>query len=152
MNRKLYLAALGLALTTAAAGTMPVMAEGKDAYTAVAGGTATFEKYLIMKDNAEVPNVTFSFTAAPAEKIDASKDAGTLKVYKGVGTPTIADVTFAQGQDTWTEAQKLPDISVQKEADGKDNLTLGAGEKYARKDVTVDLSGINFNEDRKSVV
>lgn len=146
MNRKLYLAALGLALTTAAAGTMPVMAEGKT-YAPIAGGSATFEKYLIMKDNAEVPNVTFSFTAAPAENvINADKDAGTLKVYKGVGNPTIADVTFAQGQDTWTEAQKLPDISVQKEADGKDNLTLGAGEKYARKDVTVDLSGISFNE------
>lgn len=153
MNRKLYLAALGLALTTAAAGTMPVMAEGKDAYTAVAGGKATFEKYLIMKDNAEVPNVTFRFTAAPAEKIDASKDAGTLKVYKGVGTPTIKDVTFAPAdtKTTYDAVQDLPSgVNVQKQTDGKttnkDNLTLGDGEKYARKDVTVDLSGISFNE------
>lgn len=155
MNRKLYLAALGLALATAAAGTMPVMAEGKDAYTAVAGGKATFEKYLIMKDNAEVPNVTFSFTAAPAENvINADKDAGTLKVYKGVGNPTIADVTFAQGQETWTKAQGAQDlpttVNVQKEdtkdTTNKDKLTLGDGEKYARKDVTVDLSGISFNE------
>ena len=153
MNRKLYLAALGLALTTAAAGTMPVMAEGKDAYTAVAGGKATFEKYLIMKDNAEVPNVTFSFTAAPAEKIDASKADGTLKVYKGVGTPTIKNVTFAPAdtKTTYNAVQDLPSgVNVQKQTDGKttnkDNLTLGDGEKYARKDVTVDLSGISFNE------
>lgn len=148
MNRKLYRAALGLALATAAAGTMPVMAEGTK-YVAVAGGSATFEKYLVMNANAEVPNVTFKFSAAPAEKIDAS--AGNLQVYAGLGTPTIADVTFAQGQDTYNTLQDLPkEVTVQKEdtkgTTNKDKLTLESGEKYARKDVTVDLSGISFEE------
>lgn len=157
MNRKLYLAALGLALTTAAAGTMPVMAEGKDAYTAVAGGKATFEKYLTMNSQSEVPNATFKFSVDGGVTALDSDGTSTLHVYAGndannvVGTPTISDAVFAQGNTTYDAIQDQPtSVTVKNQDDGKttnkDLLTLDTGKKYARHDVTVDFSGVKYKE------
>lgn len=157
MNRKLYLAALGLALTTAAAGTMPVMAEGGVTYAPVSGGNAVFEKYLTMNSQSEVPNATFKFKIDGAVTALDSDGTSTLHVYAGndannvVGTPTISDAVFAQGDTTYNTIQKQPgSVTVRKQDDGKtdnnDLLTLGEGKKYARHDVTVDFSGVQYKE------
>ena len=160
MNRKLYLAALGLALTTAAAGTMPVMAEstGKE-YAPVAGGSAVFEKYLTMNSQSEVPNATFKFTIDGGVTALDSDGTSTLHVYAGndannvVGTPKISDAVFAQGDTTYKTIQDQPtSVTVrnhdkgENEAVNKDLLTLDTGKKYARHDVTVDFSGVQYKE------
>lgn len=157
MNRKLYLAALGLALTTAAAGTMPVMAEGKDAYTAVAGGKAVFEKYLTMNSQSKVPNATFTFAIDGNVTALDSDGTSTLHVYAGndannvEGTPTISNAVFAPTDTAYDAIQDQPtSVTVRNQDDGKttnkDLLTLDSGKKYARHDVTVDFSGVQYKE------
>ena len=58
-------------------------------------------KYLIMDAGDNVPNATFSFTVAPgaARSVDTSDNA-VMQVLPGVGTPTIADVTFSNSDAT----------------------------------------------------
>lgn len=101
-------------------------------YTAVNGTSMTFDKYLIMDADAHVPNATFQFTVAQGSAIPAT--TGKMAVLAGIGTPTIADVTFAPGGTTYTTKQ------------GTDDVTLTAGQMYAKKTVTVSFSGISFPE------
>lgn len=87
---------LALALLTAVV--LPGAAMAGNSYTPVQGGTTTFTKYLVMETDAHVPNATFKFTVAPGTAIPA--EAGKMEVLAGIGTPTIADVSFAEGNDT----------------------------------------------------
>ena len=157
MNRKLYRAALGLVLATAAAGTMPVMAEGRDAYTAVSGGKAVFEKYLTMNSQSKVPNATFTFAIDGNVTALDSDGTSTLHVYAGndannvEGTPTISNAVFAPTDTAYDAIQDQPtSVTVRNQDDGKttnkDLLTLDSGKKYARHDVTVDFSGVQYKE------
>ena len=120
---------------------MPVSA----ANAPVAGGTFDFDKYLVMDINANVPNVSFTFSIAPGKAVSAS---GTNHViYKGndvnrvVGTPVLkvggvstGTVTFAPTptENTYTSAQE------------GDVVTLTGEQKYAVKTLTVDFSGVTF--------
>ena len=94
-------------------------------YTAVAGTSTTFNKYLVMDVDANVPNATFAFTVAPGDAIAATNTS--VAVLKGIGTPTIADVTFAPTDST---TAGLP----------SDTDTATAGQKYAKQTVTGHLS------------
>lgn len=98
-------------------------------YTEQQGTTTTFEKYLTMDEQANVPNATFKFTAAPGEAISATNEG--MAVLAGIGTPTIGDVTFAVTDTTY---DGLP----------TDGDTATAGRMYAKKTVTV-----TFGEDCK---
>ena len=94
------------------------------AYTPI-NGTADgfkFNKVLSMDKNANTPAATFSFSVAPGAAIAAG--TGTLEVKPGVGTPTIADVTF-----TANEAGTVSDNT-----------------KTVTKQVAVNLSGCSFSE------
>ena len=101
-------------------------------YTAVAGTSTTFYKYLVMDVDANVPNATFAFTVAPGTAIAATENS--VAVLAGIGTPTIADVTFAPTDST---TAGLPS-----DATG----TTTANKKYATKTATVDFSKISFTE------
>ena len=101
-------------------------------YRAVAGTSTTFYKYLVMDVDANVPNATFKFTVAPGTAIAATENS--VAVLAGIGTPTIANVTFAPGNTTYTTKQ------------GTDEVTLVSGQKYAKQTVTVSFSGILFPE------
>ena len=121
-------------------------------YTPVAGTSANFNKYLIMDAGDTVPNATFSFTIAPGAAIStATNDNTVMEVMAGVGTPTIADVTFAQSDSTATAAGTNIDVA-RPASDRASGLTastgvqLEAGEKYATKQATVDFSNVTFNE------
>lgn len=105
--------------------------------------TTTFQKYLVMPSNANVPNVSFDFSIAPGEAVMAS---GTNHViYAGddsnrvtgspvlkVGDQTTGTVTFAPTDPTYT-SQQTGDV-----------VTLVEGEKYAKKTITVDFSSVSF--------
>ena len=114
-------------------------------YTAVAGGTTTFSKYLIVDSDTHIPNVTFDFDIAsiPTGTGKAATE-NTVAVYAPVdagvtGTPTISDPVFTS--DTTT----TPTYStIQNDDTGK--LTLDTGKHYAAKTVTVDFSNVNFPE------
>lgn len=62
-------------------------------YTPIDGTTATFEKYFVMNSGLQVPNATFKFAVSAGTAV--APDATHSKIMAGVGTPTIADVTFS---------------------------------------------------------
>lgn len=151
LRRTAYL--LGAAALAAGTISLPVNAD----YAPVSGvKDVTLEKYLVMKKDANVPNVSFNYTIA-AGAYQASNGTDTSEVFAGndpsrvTGTPTIAGVTFKPTDTTYNEPQTLPTtVNTKKQSDGKtddkDAVTLGDGEKYARQDIKVDFSGVRFKE------
>lgn len=105
-------------------------AEG-ESYTK-AGATTSFNQYLVMKTDANVPNVTFAYTITPGTAIPAS--TGKFEVLAGVGTPTVGTAEFT-----------VSDTKLTTKADG-DTVTLDSGEAYVKKSVTIDFSGVTFDE------
>ena len=114
---------LALALLTAIV--VPGTALAETGYTAPQGGTMSFTKYLIMETDANVPNASFAFTAAPGEAIPPTD--GRMEVLAGIGTPTIESVSFAVGDPTTAGIPGDPSDTAH---------------KYAQKTVTV-----SFGED-----
>ena len=101
------------------------------ANTPVSGGTETFNKYLVMDADANVPNVTFEFDIMAGTAQEAS--GGSPAIYAGV-TPdliTVSDAPFTTGDVTTNGV--TPDN------------TGSAAQKYATKSVTVDLSEVTFS-------
>lgn len=130
-KRLVALATTVLTLVMCMAGTMSASA----ANTPATGGTTTFNKYLVMDANANVPNVTFDFSIAPGEAVAAS--GSNPAIYAGndshvSGTPTVGDAAFTTSHST---TNGLPT--------DQDDVT--AGKKYAAQEVTVDFSSVTFS-------
>ena len=126
VRRVMTIAAAMLMVFTVFAAAVPAQAVEN---TPAAGGTTTFNKYLVMPKDANVPNVTFKFNISAGTLVGGT--ASTLPVYAGItgeGAPTIGDAVFTAGQAT---------------TPGKPS---GADEnyKYATVEVTANFSGISF--------
>ena len=117
-----------------------------DGYSTEIGGTktTTFDKYLVMDAQAEVPNASFTYavTAGTAKAYDvagkkfavlAGVDADKVTMA-GVGTKTANTITYKQGDATLNDANAL--------VKDYDNAT----EKYAKKTATLDFSACRFTE------
>ena len=132
------------------------------AYTGISGSRIHLEKYLVMDDEANVPNVTFRYDIRAGQAIPGEYNtAGTtvsLPVWAGndaskvSGMPTIGTAKFTAGQTTFEEAQVNENDDIQNE-DGsavklKDEVTLASdgSQKYARSKIEVDFSNVSFNE------
>ena len=115
-------------------------------YSTEIGGTktTTFDKYLVMDEQAEVPNASFTYavTAGAAKAYDvagkkfavlAGVDADKVTMA-GVGTKTAGTITYKPGDETLNDANAL--------VKDYDNLT----EKYAKKTATLDFSKCRFTE------
>lgn len=142
LGKRLLTAAASLVmLATCAVTAMPAHA----ANTAPDGNlTFNFNKYLVMDENAKVPNATFTFSIAAGTAVDAT--ASTPAIYAGndanrvQGLPVLKvdgvvkdSVTFSASDTTYDSKQ------------GTDTVTIGADQVYAKKVVTVDFSGVDFN-------
>lgn len=101
--------------------TVPALA----ANTPVNGGTTTFDKYLTMSTDANVPNVTFNFSVSAGE--------ATGSILPGI-QPQDVVVGSAVFAPTDSTTNGLPT-----DADGATE-----GQKYATKEVTVDFSKVSF--------
>ena len=158
-NKRIFtgLAAPVMAAALVMAPAVPVMAaagNGTD-YDEIAGTSTTFTKYFIMDEGDSVPTATFTFTITPGTAIAADVSNNAMEVMAGVGSPSISSVTFGPSDSTILAAD-VSGIDIQREykarekdaVDGSDAdaVQLDAGEKYAKKDVTIDFSGIKFNE------
>ena len=69
--------------------------------TAVNGPTVTFDKYLVMKENANVPNASFSFRVSAGSAAAASSEA--TEVLAGIKPDQVAvsdTAVFAPGDST----------------------------------------------------
>ena len=117
-----------------------------NAYSTEIGGekTTTFDKYLVMDRQAEVPNASFTYavTAGTAKAYDvagkkfavlAGVDADKVTMA-GVGTKTANTITYKPGDATLNDVNALV----------KNYETLS--EKYAKKTATLDFSACRFTE------
>lgn len=142
-----------LASCAVLASMFPVTANAANTYTAVNGSTTAFDKYLVMDENANVPNVSFEYTvtAGTAQSFDAGNQ--TIAVYAG---PTPEKITFKGDvvEDTVTNDQKFEIAFAQGNATVlaanaavADYIkNLDDGEKYAKKTATLDFSAVEFDE------
>lgn len=147
------IAAMGIAPAVSA---VPTYA----ATTPVAGTKTTFDKYLVMKRNANVPNATFSYTVSiPSDdemkSLPNPEDTnGTnLTVRKGIGEPTASTTTFAAGDQTFDGKQRVRTDKDSNAYDataddqvGTDTIKLDETKKYAKHTSTVDFSRVSFSE------
>ncbi len=154
MKKTKILATITSAVLVAAVfAAMPLSASAATTYTPVAGGTTNFDKYLVMNEGANVPNVSFEYTvtSGTAQNFDAS--GKTIQVYAG---PTPEKITFS-GKDisdtTPTDSKfevafKQTDAAILEANVGSTDYVknLDAGEKYAKKTAALDFSGVNFDE------
>lgn len=122
-----------------------VLAAGSN-YGSQIGGTkrTTFDKFLVMDQQANVPNVSFTYkvTAGKAKAYDAAKknvqilagvDADKVTMA-GVGTDAANTIKYAPGDATVQDANAL--------VKNYDKAT----EKYAKKTAILDFSKCNFTE------
>jgi hypothetical protein len=124
------MAASALCAMTAASLSLNVRAEK---YAPVSGSETSFDKYLVIDANANVPAAEFSFAIAPGTPLAASENG--MEVLAGPGTPTITNTAvFTPEDDVYSTVQE------------GDILTLAAGEKYAFSTVAVDFTGVQFDE------
>lgn len=141
-----------IALTSVMAMSMstPVFAEiiefPQPEYNTEIGGTKTtaFDKYLVMDEEAEVPNASFTYavTAGKAKAYDvkgkkfevlAGVDADKVTMA-GVGTKTANTITYKPGDATLNDENAL--------VKDYDN----SFKKYAKKTATLDFSACRFTE------
>ncbi len=115
------------------------------ANTTVAGTTTTFDKYLVLNQNTYVPNVTFNFTIAPGSAHEyVLGNEGVLEkfaVYAG------NDSTRVTGAPTITSSVSFkPTDTVYSAAQGNDTVVLESFQRYAKKTVTLDFTGVTYKE------
>lgn len=154
-TKKIAAAAAALTMITS----MTAMPMSASAYTAINGGEVNFDKYLVMKNEATVPNVSFGLTVEPIEDSEVkAATATTLAVMKGpVGiafktgvTDITATAATATAPASATVAFKSTDTTDAEANKGSKSIvfkTTGTDdEKFAEKTVTLDLSGVSFSE------
>ncbi len=108
---------------------------------------ATFDKFLVMDSQANVPNATFSYAVTAGNAKAYSVADKKFQVLAGVDADKITMAGVGEG----AEANKI----VFKQGDGSDThdttkdkyvKDLAAGKKYALKTATLDFSKVQFTE------
>ena len=107
-----------------------ISASAENTYTPVNGTNTQFNKYLVVDSDTNIPAISFNFTVASGTPVAAT--SSTPAILAGVGTPSIATVTFIDGQATSTTAPS--------------DLKLADGKKFAVQTAIVDFSGVTFTE------
>ena len=104
--------------------------------------STTLDKYLVMKNSAKVPNASFGFNITAGAAITADVEAGKLGVLAGVGTPVVkygeeaTSLDFSASDETTPEDESAAVFATAAKGD----------EKYVKKSVEIDFSGVTFTE------
>lgn len=122
--KRLLVAAMVLAMT------LTVFLSGATALAAsdMNSNVIEFDKYLILKDDANVPKVTFGFTISHGEAQNAT--ATSPRIEAGIGSPVISSAVFAPSDTPITTAVQ--------------GIPLGQNEQYVKKTVSIDFSNVAF--------
>lgn len=149
---KMGMTALMAATAFAGVGTPVLAAAGTNYGTTIEGTkTTTFDKFLVMDKQANVPNATFTYavTAGNAKAYDVAGKK--FQVLAGVD----ADKITMAGVGGTAEAAAAANTIVFRQGDGSDThdttkdayvKDLSAGKKYALKTATLDFSAVQFTE------
>lgn len=121
---------------------IPVFAAGTG-YSTVIGGTKTtsFDKYLVMDQQAQVPNASFTFSITAGTSMNYNVDGKTFEVLSGVD----AEDVVITGTEENTISYAVGDETLQDENDLIKDYDYTT-EKYAKKTATVDFSACVFQE------
>ncbi len=158
MKRRLVkvMALLAMAGTLTFGSAMGVMAttEGETSPTTEAsettkeiedqGDSVTFKKYLVMKNNAKVPNVSFNFSIAPVESVDAP-------ILKGLEGAVIKLNESDDAGSTEKAISFTQENTTKPETDAAEETvsfvtTNTDDEKFAEKSMLLDFSKVEFSE------
>ena len=153
MRTKRFAAAAASLAMIASMTAVPMGASAADKYTAVKGSTTSFDKYLVMDEGSNVPNVSFEYTVTAGTAQDFDANGKTIAVYAGptpekivfsgtdISDPTTTDskfeIAFAQGDSTTLAASQGSSDYVK---------NLDSGEKYAKKTATLSFANVEFDE------
>lgn len=141
MKRKIAMAIMTATMIMSA---VPVCA-ADNSYIGVAGGSTTFDKYLVMDQEANVPNASFTYTIEPGTAKNYNVENKKVEVLAGVGIPTMTD------EDTDTDGYQLvfrPTDTLNKTLQTGDQVKDFDSTKqgYAKKTSMVDFGGVTFTE------
>ncbi len=115
---------LGMASSTVRADDFDYATDNKEA----TGTTTKLHKYLVVDKDTVSPAITFTYTITAGAVADA--ETGKLPVYAGIGTPTVANVSFDAGAATTAGGTGKPIT---------DDTKI-----YAEADITINFSSIKF--------
>lgn len=149
---KMGMTALMIATAFAGVGTPVLAAAGTNYGTTIEGTkTTTFDKFLVMDKQANVPNATFTYTVTAGNAKAYSVADKKFQVLAGVD----ADKITMAGVGGTAEAAAAANTIVFRQGDGSDThdttkdeyvKDLVAGKKYAMKTGTLDFSKVQFTE------
>ncbi len=135
MKRKLSTALVMLLAFVLLLGTTAITASAETTYTPI-GGSTTFVKNLVVDADANIPDVTFSYTIRRGTPVPAT--ANTIEILvSDTGGGTIGTAAFSN-TDTATTIAGLP-------TDADPNHPT-AGKKYAQKTVSITLPNTSFTK------
>lgn len=124
----------------------PVLAAGSNYSTTIEGTkTTTFDKYLVMDQDANVPNASFTYAVTAGTAQTYNVQGKTFEVLAGVD----ADKVTITDQDTATAGYQLvfaPSDTTVQTANSLVKDYDNATQKYATKTATVDFSAVAFTE------
>ena len=100
-------------------------------YTAIPGTTTSFKKDVVVNSDANIPHETFSFTIESGTAMAAT--ANTVAIHAG---PTPSLVTIGTAAFTSNDSTTA----------GTPGDSTDTTKKYAEKTVSVDFTGVTFNE------
>lgn len=149
---KMWMTALMAATAFAGVGTPVLAAAGTNYGTTIEGTkTTTFDKFLVMDKQANVPNAKFTYTVTAGNAKAYDVAGKKFQVLAGVD----ADKITMAGVGGTAEAAAAANSIVFRQGDGSDThdttkdayvKDLAAGKKYALKTATLDFSAVQFTE------
>lgn len=150
---KMGMTALMVATAFAGLGTPVLAAAGTNYGTTIEGTkTTTFDKFLVMDKQANVPNATFTYTVTAGNAKAYSVADKKFQVLAGVD----ADKITMAGVGGTAEAAAAANTIVFRQGDGSDGAHEGKDQyvkdldttkqKYAMKTATLDFSAVQFTE------
>ena len=124
----------------------PVFAAGSNYGTPIGGTkTTTFDKFLVMDQQANVPNVSFTYgVTAGAAKAYNNVDGQKVQILAGVDADKVTMAGVGTGAAN--TIQYAPEDTTAQDTNDLVKNYDRATEKYAKKTATLDFSECNFTE------
>ena len=124
---------------------MPAMAAGSNYSTTIEGTkTTTFDKYLVMDAQAEVPNATFTYAVTAGTAKTYEVNGKKFEILAGVDAD---EVTMAGvGSETANTIAYAPNDGTLQDENAMVKNYNSQTQKYAKKTATLDFSACAFTE------
>ena len=132
---KIFTTAMSLLLVVGAVGVSAAN------YTPIPGTETELTKYLVVNEDAEIPNAEFEFTVSAGQAAEATET--TVKVWAGV-TPALVKVNGEL--ETGTVEFVAGEEATSANAVNALGQTKAEGKKAAKKTIALDFSGVEFTE------